>query len=166
MTVRIAYFKYYHPAAFYAAAFSVKSSECDYSLMCRGKETALTEYTRLKSMEKKDNTAKDENTLILLELALEMYDKGITFAPLNVYKSEMSRFLPAGKNILPPLCTVQGLGSKVAEAIVTAREEGNFKTLEDFKARTKVNKTVLEVLRGYHVLDGIPETDQMSLFEL
>jgi len=161
MTVRIAYFKQYHPEAFYAASFSVRSSDFDYAKMCMGEEIAKSEYQNLK-----DSTeAKDKNTMAILDLVLEMYSRGLSFAPLNVYESEVSRFKPTAAGILPPLCTVQGLGQSVAEAIVQARKEGIFDTIEAFKTRSKVNKTVLSLLREYKVLEGIPETNQLSLFD-
>ena len=177
MTVRIAYFKAYHPAAFYASAFSVKAGGFDYATMCAGYEAAKAEYNRLVGLfdkkdksDKKDSdesgeSAKDKQTFSLMELVIEMYSRGLNFAPLDLYASDVYKFKPTDKGILPPLCTVQGLGQSVAETIVATREGGIFETIEDFKQRTKVNKTVLTLLRDYKVLDGIPETDQMSLFE-
>ncbi|MCL2420681.1 MAG: PolC-type DNA polymerase III [Defluviitaleaceae bacterium] len=174
MTVRIAYFKLYHPEAFYAASFSVKTDDFDYAIMCMDEAAAVAEYMRLQGAEKGGDgtngkggadTAKDKNTLAALELVLEMYRRGIKFAPLDLYNSEVVKFKPTADGILPPLCTVQGLGQSVAEAIVEAREESKFDTIDDLKERSKVNKTVLELLRKYHVLDGIPESNQMSLFD-
>ena len=167
MTVRIAYFKIHYPEAFYAATFSMGG--IDYASMCIDMETARKEFVRLKESEdgKKngEESAKDKHTIAVLELVLEMYQRGIKFAPLDLYQSEVYRFVPTEGGILPPLCTVQGLGQSVAEAIAEARQEGHFDTIEDFKKRSKVNKTVLELLRNYRVLDGIPETNQMSLFD-
>ena len=174
MTVRIAYFKLYHPEAFYAAAFSVKTQDFDYALMCVDEATAKAEYIRLQAADNEKggangkngtDSAKDRSTLAILELVLEMYKRGIKFVPLDLYASEVSRFKPTPGGILPPLCTVQGLGQNVAEAIAAARQDGDFDTIDAFRTRTKINKTVLELLRDYNVLDGIPETDQMSLFD-
>jgi len=162
MTVRIAYFKKHHPEAFYAASLSVRAADIDYATMCMGKETAEREQARLQS---EAATEKDKSTAAILDLVLEMYQRGLNFAPLDVYASEVSRFVPTPGGILPPLCTVQGLGQSVAELIVTSRADGEFDTVEDFRKRTKVNKTVLELLRKYKVLEGIPETNQMSLFD-
>ncbi|MCL1997431.1 MAG: PolC-type DNA polymerase III [Turicibacter sp.] len=168
MTMRIAYFKKYHPEAFYAATFSMQSAEFDYAAMCSGAEIAQTKYVELKALiEDKiiQDTAKDKSTLAIFEIVLEMYKRGINFAPIHVYKSDVSNFKPTAEGILPPLCTVTGLGRSVAEAIVNAREKGSFDTVDSFKDRCKVNKTVLNLLRKYNALDGIPETDQISLFE-
>jgi len=137
--------------------------------MCQGESVAKAEYEKLKlkTGEKSNGTdsAKDKVTLATLELVLEMYSRGLNFAPLGLYESEVSRFKPTEDGILPPFCTVQGLGRSVAEALVATRQEGDFDTVDDFKNRTKVNKNVLELLRQYKVLDGMPEANQMSLFD-
>ena len=169
MTARIAYFKYYHPEAFYAATFSVKTEDFDYTTMCQGESVAKAEYEKLKlkTEDKKNGTdsAKDKVTLATLELVLEMYSRGLNFAPIGLYESEVYKFKPTEKGILPPFCTVQGLGRSVAEAVIASRQEGEFDTVDDFKNRTKVNKNVLELLRQYNVLEGMPEANQMSLFD-
>ncbi|MCL2016521.1 MAG: PolC-type DNA polymerase III [Defluviitaleaceae bacterium] len=168
MTVRIAWFKLYYPAAFYAASFSVKTEDFDYSHMCNGLETAQREYVRLLNTDQKTaDSAKTKSTITTLDLVMEMYKRNITFAPLDIYKSESAKFKPLNeREILPPLSTVQGLGQSVAETIVTARTEKPFSTVDNFKVRTKVNKSVLELLRRHGVLNGIPETDQVSLFDM
>ena len=170
MTVRIAYFKRYYPEAFYAATFSVKTFDFDYAAMCVSEQLAQTKQAELKLKMEAENkngadSAKDKSTIALLELVLEMYKRGIAFAPLDVYQSEVTKFKPTEKGILPPLCTVPGLGESVAETIAHSRKEGSYGTIEEFKERTKVNKTILKLLRRYKVLEGIPETDQMTLFE-
>ncbi|MCL1987651.1 MAG: PolC-type DNA polymerase III, partial [Firmicutes bacterium] len=168
MTVRIAWFKLYFPAAFYSASFSVKTEDFDYTHMCNGLETAQREYARLiNSGQTGTDTAKTKSTISILELVIEMYKRGLNFAPLNIYESESAKFKPLNdKEILPPLSTVQGLGQNAADAIITARNEKPFSTVDDFKMRTKSNKNVLELLKRHGVLEGIPETDQVSLFDM
>ena len=183
MTVRIAYYKLYHPEAFYAATFSVKANDFDYANMCMGEDTARAKYIKLKereaagrvgaenkngaaaSTERTADSAKDKSNIVVMEMVLEMYSRGLKFAPLDVYKSEVSEFKPTPDGLLPPLYTVSGLGQSAAEAIVEARKDGPFVTVEDFKKRTGANKTVLNLLKRYMVLYGIPETNQMSLFD-
>lgn len=163
MTVRIAYYKLYHPYSFYAASFSVKAEDFDYDVMCRGREIAMEAAKALTSLGK-EATAKDKNSLTILELVLEMYARGLRFVPLDLYKAEVSRFLVTDDGLMPPLCSVSGLGVSVAKNIVEAREEGEFFTVDDFRARTKTNKTVIELLKKHGILNGIPDTNQLSLF--
>ena len=72
---------------------------------------------------------------------------------------------PEGNAIRPPLCSLSGLGQAAGESIVSAREEGEFLSVEDLKIRTGVNKNVIEVLRQEGCLDNLPETNQLSLFD-
>jgi len=167
MTVRIGYFKIYHPYSFYAAVFSEKAVDFDYELMCRGRDVASDALKRLNALGK-EASAKDKNTLTVLELVLEMYARGLKFTKLDIYKSAARKFTVTPDGLLPPLCSIQGLGENVAANIVAARSQNGapreFITIEDFRERTKINKTVIELLRKNHILDGLPETNQLSLF--
>ncbi|MCL2665300.1 MAG: hypothetical protein FWE82_06780, partial [Defluviitaleaceae bacterium] len=162
MTVRIGYFKLYKPSAFYAAVFSVKTEDFDYTTMCTGylnaKKACVPHDENLSATEK--------SRMSLLEIVMEMYARGIDFAPLDLYKSDAYRFLPvegSERLILPPLSAVPGLGLSAAKKIVDERAIQPFFTIEQFKDRTKVNKTVLALLRSHNMLDGLPEDDQITL---
>ena len=163
MTVRIAYFKLYYPYSFYAAAFSVKAEDFDLEQMCFGKERLRLSMSELSS-QGKDLSAKDKNKHTIMELVLEMYCRGLKFAPLDLYKAQAGRFVVTPKGLMPPLCSVQGLGMSVAQNIVEARKQGEFFTIDDFRERTKTNKTVIELLKRNGILNGIPESSQLSLF--
>jgi len=163
MTVRIGYFKIYFPYSFYAAIFSVKAEDFDWEQMCFGKEKLLRAMDEINSQEK-EPSAKDKSKMTLMELALEMYCRGLRFATLDLYKAQANRFTVTPQGLMPPLCSVQGLGMSVAQNIVDARNQGEFFTLDDFRERTKTNKTVVELLKRNGILSGIPETSQMSLF--
>ncbi|MDR1690104.1 MAG: PolC-type DNA polymerase III [Clostridiales bacterium] len=166
MTIRIGYYKIHHPYAFYAAVLSVKAEDFDYETMCFGKEKVVTEINRLNSLGKDEITAKEKNSLTILELALEMYARGLKFTKLDLYSAQTSKFSVTEAGLMAPLCSVAGLGLNAAQSIVDARENGEFSTIEDFGKRTKVNKSVMEILKRVGVLDGMPETNQLSLFDL
>ncbi|MCL2350391.1 MAG: PolC-type DNA polymerase III [Defluviitaleaceae bacterium] len=161
--VRIAFYKIHHPMAFYAAAFSVKSDEFNYEVMCKGVNVAKGHMHHLQGLGK-DASTKDDKTLAMLELVCEMYARGLGFAPLNIYEASADKFIITENGLMPPLCSVAGLGSAVAELIVESRKDGEFFSIEDLKARTKINKTVVQLLKDNGVLDGIPETEQLTLF--
>jgi len=163
MTMRIGYFKLHHPMSFYGASFSVKYDDFDYEIMCRGKETAKRELARLRSFGN-DLAAKEKSTLNMLELVYEMYARGLNFVPMSLYKAHATKFLVTDDGLMPPLCAVAGLGETVAQNIVDARQDGEFFTVDDFRERTKATKTVIELLKRTGVLEGLPETNQLSLF--
>jgi len=163
MTMRIGYYKIFHPEAFYAAVFSVKSDEFNYELMCKGPEAARTEMRRIVHLGN-EATQKEEKSITLLELVTEMYARGLKFAKLDLYQASADKFILTDEGLMPPLCAVAGLGEAVADMIVEARKDGEFFSIEDLKARTKANKNVVQLLKDNGVLDGIPETEQLTLF--
>lgn len=163
MTVRIGYFKIYYPYSFYGAIFSVKSEDFDYETMCKGRDKVKQAIVRIKSLGN-DATTKEKATLTTLELVNEMYARGLKFLPLNMYEANATKFKVLPNGIMPPLSSIQGLGDTVALNIVEARKNGEFATIEEFRERTKATKTVIELLKQNNILDGIPETNQLSLF--
>jgi len=162
MTVRIGYFKIHYPYSFYAASFSVKAEDIDYEVMCQGNERLQQEMKRIHALGK-EASAKDKNVLSTSELVMEFYVRGLEFVPLDLYQAQTDKFTVTEHGLMPPLCTIQGLGMSVAQNIVNARGEGEFFTIEEFQERTKANKSVLELLRKNNVFGGIPETAQMTL---
>lgn len=165
MSVRIAYFKIHYPKDFYAATFSISAEEFDYEIMCLGRGRVQAEMSRIKNLDKKEVTANDKSKYGTLELLDEMYARDICFVPLDLYKSKATKFLVTEDGILPPLCSVAGLGISVAEAIVSEREIEQFHTIEDLRNRTKTNKNVIEILKSNKVLEGMSETNQLSLLD-
>jgi DNA polymerase-3 subunit alpha (Gram-positive type) len=163
MSVRIGWYKIHYPEAFYAASFSVKTEDFNYETMCKGPAAAKREQARLLALGK-EATAKDKDTLTLLELVLEMYARKIKFLAVDLYKSHVSRFIPAEGGIQPPLMTFAGLGGAAAQSIDDARAEGEFISIQDFKERTKLSKPVLEMFVRNGLLTGMQETNQLSLF--
>ncbi len=165
MTVRIAYYKIHYPYAFYQAIFTVKGNDFDYKMMCEGIE-------KVKSLAKEINdkgrskTQKDAGTLVLLELCQEFYSRGLKFKKVDIYKSSNKKFIITKEGLLPPLSSIQGLGGNAGENVVNARKDGKFTTIEDFAQRTKVNKTVIEILKTINIFDGLAEKNQLSLLDI
>ncbi len=163
MAFRIAYFKVHYPEYFYATYFSIRAKgKFDYGLMCKGKEKVQEEIETLESAQKLTATEKD--TLTVLEVVREMYARGINFIDMDLYESDARKFLIKPEGILPPFNTLQGLGDTVADNIVIARDEGEFLSLEEFRARTKASKSTVELMKENNMLQGIQETSQLSFF--
>ena len=165
MAFRIAYFKVNYPLAYYASYFTVRASDdFDYASMCVGEDTAKQAMRDInaKGMEA---TTKEKNKLTVLEIVVEFYARGFHFLPIDLYRSDAKKFIIEGNGLIPPFNSLQGLGETAAQSIVEGREkEGEFKTIEEFKMRTSVGKTLIELLKENGVLKGIPETNQFSLF--
>ena len=163
MAVRIAYFKVHHALLYYAAYFTVRADDFDIEAMSRGSAAirAVIEEINAKGL---DASPKEKNTLTVLEIALEMCERGYSFQKVDLYKSKATEFIIEGNTLIPPFNSVPGLGTNVAIAIVNARKEGEFLSKEDFQKRGKVSKTIVEYLDKQGCLESLPDQNQLSLF--
>lgn len=164
MAFRIAYFKIHYPEAYYAAYFTVRASDdFDYATMCKGLDQAKEAIKEIqaKGME---TTTKDKNKLTVLEIIVEFYARGFHFLPMNLYQSDSKKFIVTKEGLIPPFNSLQGLGTNAAESIVEGRVDGEFHTIEELKNRTSLGRSLIDLLKDNGVLNGIPETNQLSLF--
>lgn len=163
MAVRIAYFKVYHPIYFYAAYFSVRASDFELETMVKGSDALRN---RIKEIKQKGNEAspKEKSLLTVLEVALEMTERGFHFQNVDLYRSSATDFLVDGNSLIPPFKVVDGLGTNAAFNIVKAREQGEFLSKEDLRERSKISKTVLQYLDDFGCLEGLEEKNQLSFF--
>ena len=109
-------------------------------------------------------TQKDKTMYPVLELVLEMYERGINFLPIDLYKSSSTRFIVEEDGIRPPLNSIPGLGTVAAQGIENARKDGKFMSIDDLKVRSKVGVAVTDLLKKFGCLDGMSESNQISLF--
>ncbi len=165
MAFRIAWFKVYHPLAFYAAYFYRRSQKggFDASLMTGGMESVLANIDAIDSNE--DATAKDEDMLTTLEVAYEFYLRGFEFLPISIYESHATKFLIKDGKILPPFVAISGLGENAALDIMKGREGKEFLSIEEFSlACPKASKTHIQMLKDAGAFGDLPDTSQVSFF--
>ncbi len=162
MAFRIAYCKVHHPLAFYMAYYSVRADDFDYALMANGHTVVKEKMKELSALESK--TQKDKNVLSILEVCDEMYARGYSFCPIDLYESDAEKFREVDGKILPPLSSMQGLGAAAARNIAEARKGGTFLSVDDLVQRSGANKSVIEIMTKSGVLDDLPEISQTTLF--
>ena len=164
MAYRIAWYKIFHPLAYYAAFFSIRATSFSYELMCQGKDKL--EYHMQSFKAKGDSlTKKEQDTVKDMRIVQEMYARGFSFVPIDIYESEAHRFAIVDGKLRPPLDCIEGLGDKAADAVVEAAREGKFLSIDDFRQRTKVSKTVIDLMEEMHLFGDIPQSNQISLFD-
>jgi len=163
MSFRIAYFKVHYPEAFYATYFTTKAEDFDANLVIKGKQAVDNKVRELNS-QGNNMTAKEKNLLTVLEVVQEMFARGYTFEKVDLYKSDSDKFLIGEKGLIPPLKCLEGVGETAARNIAKERERQKFISVEDLVNRTKISKTVIEVLREHGCLNDLPESNQISLF--
>lgn len=161
--IRLAWFKVYHPVEFYCAYFSAAPEGMDMTLLMNGKEGCLEELTRLENTGAK-LTQKEKATSDAMQIAYEIFSRGIEILPVDLFKSDARLFLPENGKIRLPFISIPGLGESAAISIAQAVKGNDIYSVDDFKEKSGIGKGVLETLRMNGVLSSLPETNQLSMF--
>ena len=164
MAWRIAYCKVFYPLAYYAAYFSIRATAFSYELMCQGKEK-LEVYKRDYEKRKDTLSKKEQDTYKDMRIVQEMYARGFDFLPLDIYTAHPNRFQIVDGKLMPALNTIDGLGDNAAVSIAEAAKDGPFLSKDDFRDRTKVSKTIVDMMSDLGLFGDIPESNQLSLFD-
>ena len=165
MAYRIAYCKINYPLAYYAAYFGIRADAFSYEIMCQGKEKLqyyIDDYNRRSDSLSK----KEQDTMKDMHIVQEMYARGLEFLPLDIYRARATKFQIIDGKLMPPLSSIDGMGDKAAEAVEEASKDGPYLSRDDFRQRTKVSKTVIDYMAELGLLTGLPESNQLSLFEM
>ena len=165
MAYRIAYCKINYPLAYYAAYFGIRADAFSYELMCQGKER-LNFYMSDYQKRSDSLSKKEQDTLKDMKIVQEMYARGFEFLPIDLYKSKASRFEIVDGKLLPPFSSIDGMGEIAAEAVEAAAVDGPYLSRDDFRQRTKVSKTVIDLMNDLGIFGDLPESNQLSLFDL
>ena len=165
MAFRIAWFKVHIKEAYYAAFFSIRADEFDSESMLYGKEKVIA---KMKEIDAQGNSAapKDKNMYPILELVLEMNERGLNFLPVDIYKSDAKKFLVEEGGIRPPLSKLTGFGEVDAGKLVEARKDGKFTSIEQMMTKSKIGKAAVETLQLAGCLNGMPRSEQLDMFDL
>ncbi|MBO5336018.1 MAG: PolC-type DNA polymerase III [Lachnospiraceae bacterium] len=165
MAWRIAYCKIYYPLAYYGAFFSIRAKAFSYEIMCQGQkhlENIMADYKkRSDTLSNKEKDAYSD-----MRIVQEMYARGFEFEPIDIFRAQSRLFQIVDGKLMPSLSSIEGLGEKAADAIVEAAKDGPFLSKDDFRQRTKVSKTVIELMDSLNLLGNLPESNQISLFDL
>ena len=163
MAFRIAWFKVNKPKEYYATFFSVRADDFDIEVMAT--EGVAKQNRKMIEDMGNDANVKQKGVLTILELVCEMFARGIKFLPIDLYESDSTKFRVIGDNLLPPLNSIPGLGENAAKALVAARNEEAFCSIDDLRSRGKVSKTIIDKMKDMGILEGLPESSQISLFD-
>ena len=162
--IRVGWFKVHKPTAFYCAMFTAAPDGFDAEIALSGKSGVVGELNRIKKLGR-DASQKEKGMVSTLELINECYARRIKFLPVSLEKSDSKEFLPEGEGAIRlPFFSLNGLGETAAEQIVAERNKSPFFSVEDLQTRAGLNKSVIDNLRANGILDGLSETDQLSMF--
>ena len=164
MAYRIAYCKIHYPLAYYAAYFSIRADAFTYEIMCQGKDK-LNYY--MQDYKKRSDTLskKEQDVMKDMKIVQEMYARGFEFVPIDLYKAKAKMFQIVDGKLMPSFASIEGMGDKAAEAVEEAGKDGPYLSLDDFRQRTKVSKTVIDLMQELGLFGDLPQSNQLSLFD-
>jgi len=171
MALRVAYFKVYYPLAYYCAFFSIRSKAFSYSKCCMGKQVLLENIEEYKKKEK-DGTLSDveSNELHDMHIVQEMYARGFEFMPIDLLQVDARYFKIIDGRIMPAMTAIDGIGSKAADQMITNikgnASQGPFLSKDDFMLRSGASRSVADRFIELGILSDMPESNQLSLFDL
>lgn len=165
MAWRIAYYKIYYPLAYYAAYLSIRATAFNYEMMCQGQSRLSAHLEDYRKRE--DNLSnKEQDELKDMRIVEEMYARGFEFMPIDIFRADAHACKIIDGKIMPHIGSIEGLGERAADAVVEACKGGPFLSKDDFRDRTKISKTSIDKMSELGLLGDIPESNQLSLFDL
>ena len=165
MAYRIAYCKINYPLAYYGAYFGIRADAFSYEIMCQGKEV-LQKYIDDYNKRSNSLSKKEQDTMKDMHIVQEMYARGYEFMPIDIYRAKATKFQIIDGKLMPPFVSIDGMGEKAAEAVEEAAKDGPYLSRDDFRQRTKASKTVIDYMGELGLLGDLPESNQLSLFDL
>ena len=166
MAWRIAWFKINEPLAYYAAYFSIRSPGFDYELMCMGPEALKRHMEEYEAKDADSIQPKEQEQYKAMKVVREMYARGYEFMKIDLNLCRATKMCIIDGKIMPCLNKIDGLGDSVAAGITDAVKDGPFLSLDNFRERTGCPKTIVEKLVRFRILEGLPESNQLSIFDL
>ncbi len=172
MAWRIAWFKVNYPLAYYTAYFSIRAKAFNYETMCRGRDKLEYYMKEINSKSKEERTGAEDDAMREMRMAQEMYARGFEFLPLDIYQADDVNCLIIDGKIMPPFDSVEGVAGKAAAQIKEAVKElrkddpnAKFISKEDLRLRSGIGKSTIEKMSALGILDGMPESSQLSIFD-
>lgn len=87
--------------------------------------------------------------------------------PVDLYRSDATRFLPENDDLRCPFTAINGFGEAAVQGILDARNPANpFLSVEDLRLRAHLGVSTLDMLRQQGAFEGLPLTSQVDLFSL
>jgi DNA polymerase-3 subunit alpha (Gram-positive type) len=161
---RIAWYKVHMPVYYYASWLSTKAADVDVLTMIKGYDSIKDKLIEIHN-KGREATKKELDTEESLHLCLEATARGIKFLNVSLYESNATTYVVKNeKEIIPPFNSIEGLGETVAKNIVEERNKRKFLSIEELQIRAKISETLIDVLKNMHILDGMDESNQLSLF--
>lgn len=162
--VKLAWFKVYHPAKFYAATLIKHTENIELETVLNGKTAVKQRIAALKDLP--NPTAKEEVKLEALQLVLELMCRGIELLPVDAKRSRATAYVVEDGNVRLPLNVVPGCGENAAVKLKDAIESDDDLSIDEIQQISGVNSSIIEKMKEMGVFTGFHQSAQYSLFDL
>lgn len=165
--LRIAWFKVYYPAYYYAAQFSVRWTDTPVLEVLGSAADVRTRIEELKEIiQQKDSarqpTTNEKSLITVLKNLYEAKVRGVEFGNIRLYGSSNNRWMVQEGKIIPPFVSIPGVGGEAAKKLELEAKRP-FTSVADLKKRTSVSETVLGTMEKLKLL-GLVEVKNHTFF--
>jgi DNA polymerase-3 subunit alpha (Gram-positive type) len=160
--MKLGWYKINYPLEFYATIFTVRGEDFDADSAAKGKDAVKRKIKELS--ERNDCTNKELGTLDMLYVINEVFERGFSFAPVDILKSDGEAFTINDGKIRLPISSVAGVSATAGRKITEYVKSNTLTSIEDLAVDTGSNKTVIEALSAAGAFGGLPLTNQITFF--
>lgn len=162
--IKLAWFKIYHPAEFYAATLTKHTENMELDVIMQGKEAVKQ---RLKTIQSMPNIGgKEKGIAEALQLVYEMMMRGIEVLPVDAKLSNAVTYKVEDGKLRMPFMAVSGCGENAAIKLKEAIDSGDCISIDEIQQTSGVNSTVIEKLKAMGVFNGFQQSAQFTLFDM
>ena len=162
--LRVAWFKVHYPAEYYAAFLTGRGGDFDAATVQAGIQRVKEVIDDIRERGK-EASQKEQDTAELLHVVYEAMLRGVEFLPVDLYKSHWYKYIMEDGKIRLPFNAIAGLGEAAAKSMQEAADPSDpYISCDDLQNRTGITKAVMQSLHDLGVVDGLPETSQMTFF--
>lgn len=164
--LRLGWYKIYYPLEYYAAFMTVRGDDIDAATVLKGRQAVKDLMADIKRRGK-EALPKEQNMYPSLQVVNEMMARGVEFLPIDVYKSDALTYKIEDGKIRMPFGALSGVGENAAISLAKAREGvDEFVSIDDFAQRAGAGSSMIELLKQVGAFGSLPETRQISLFDM
>ena len=184
--MRLAWYKLYYPVEYYATYLTVRGDDLETDVIMAGRQAVKRRMAEL-SEAVKNRTAsdKEEKAYASLQVMNEMMARGIEILPIDIYKSQGSRYIVEDGKIRLPFAAIPGCGDAAALALQNARYKKNtvtgedgtsveevtdeiaeFLSVEDFQTRSRASQAIMDTLESVGAFSSLPKSTQITFFDM
>ncbi|MCM1165624.1 MAG: PolC-type DNA polymerase III [Lachnospiraceae bacterium] len=162
--VKLAWFKIYKPAEFYAATLTKHTDNMELDVIMQGREAVKQRVKTIQAMQ--NPTAKETAVAEALQLVYEMMMRGVEVLPVDAKLSNAVTYKVEDGKLRMPFMAVSGCGENAAIKLKEAIDSGECISIDEIQQASGVNSTVIDKLKAMGVFAGFQQSAQFTLFDV